>query len=1294
MYALALWVAAGEHLYGAQNATAISLRGYGKVEAHLGAQSNEFLCESPEKADILLGKLLADMFWDAGAAHIEKSVSVGGHDVTIHVWGPFGAAVAGRAGSHVLIAGGGNEQETLDLVRKDARFASRLFQSKPSNPYPAYLDFFDLRAFKSNNSYVLLKDLNKMWPAAKQLGFTGITGDLRFAFTPADGVVDWSGTDYHVAAAEREKSLLTMKISTGQWPRWAWNAHPDYIGQMSSHSVLDWSIHGQQLNEGLGLTPDQRQMSLQYLRDAMVRYRNSPALGGWELYVGDYIFETYFMKDYQGLLDYSPTGLEGFRRWLRETRRYSLKDLGERWYGEPRHFNGWNEVRLFDDINGFFGDLNESSLHIREGWRWKKAEAADVTAPKEDDPGWVPFEMPPAKYMFMFPKPGFYKVTFDPAEWLKKNPGKDVYLVCNINAAGWQEYPIWLNGDALGTFKSKIDPYNGPIALKLTGLLRAGRNLLVVRSADRIHGPIFLTTTKPVRYPYWGQHRNAQYLDMLEWQLDALNSKVSSAMEFARRIDPDKPFVLSATGLIVKDGQGEALSRFGGTMHDTGYEASYRPFDMRFGYAGGFYGDCEPSATPFRAEDLQTKNTTVIERMLGWMLINGEGSVNYLGSPLTYLELEEQTGWFSKNKRLIQLVGKYLPEKPKIAIFFSSQNLLLGGSMAEWDIGRGELHAAHYDNVYVSESMLAKGIADEYPVLFDSGTLFMGQDTVEAIRRYVEKGGTFVALHDTGQHGLLDADSWPMGQLTGFKAVATSKKGKIRFEKNLPLFRGWEGKEFEGEGSSLDWKDTESAKDVSLGLRPSAKDAIALARWEDGTVAVGMRPIGKGRVMVLGSTFWRSGRDLGGSGMWRTQDVERTFFESLFKDLGVQRSATASTPLVYTRKFITKNGLEEWLGAFNTMGADLKADVSFAVSQKPDQLLDMATEKPVAFEYADGWVKVKEAAISGYGVRIFGVRRSTLAGGVLYWWGEKTKFWRSPEIKPSAEVKPLVETGRANQSSPATIRFESWKFYADKDNSAGKSDDWTRVSFDDRSWRKSAGRPWDLAYSDLRDFVGTGLYRSIPFSIPRSWEGRDLEVAIVPSPGMWLPPDEFYLNGRKIAGLAKPKRAYVVTDMLRKDGNVLSVKVTADKFAASRGGGLYFAIWLRPKRTLAPSISLLGDWQAVMGDWLSRQPASLPGKVKAKYIVREFEVPEQWRGRNVYVSFSPGLQNACIMLNGQAAVTTPGLDSQDINLTPFIKFGQKNRIEIWPQNTFWLNSTKGDEEGIIDLTSIEIGCEK
>ena len=95
----------------------------------------------------------------------------------------------------------------------------------------------------------------------------------------------------------------------------------------------------------------------------------------------------------------------------------------------------------------------------------------------------------------------------------------------------------------------------------------------------------------------------------------------------------------------------------------------------------------------------------------------------------------------------------------------------------------------------------------------------------------VSTGGTAAALRAAG---LAVKD---ISELTGFRVLNVGKKGTVKFESNLPLFKGWEGKQFAGEGSALDWKDTQSAQHGLHLIFPTgrivAEHKIHSARWRD-----------------------------------------------------------------------------------------------------------------------------------------------------------------------------------------------------------------------------------------------------------------------------------------------------------------------------------------------------------------------------------------------------------------------------------------------------------------------------
>ena len=135
---------------GARAAETVDLRGYGRVQASIAPWRSEFTCESAAKADILLGKLLADMFWDAGAERVDED---GGKSAAMTSWStqwpPYGAVIAGRRANRVLVVGGKDAEDAATpgagkeplLTSADALFA-------PAKPYPKYLDFYDLGAVK------------------------------------------------------------------------------------------------------------------------------------------------------------------------------------------------------------------------------------------------------------------------------------------------------------------------------------------------------------------------------------------------------------------------------------------------------------------------------------------------------------------------------------------------------------------------------------------------------------------------------------------------------------------------------------------------------------------------------------------------------------------------------------------------------------------------------------------------------------------------------------------------------------------------------------------------------------------------------------------------------------------------------------------------------------------------------------------------------------------------------------------------------------------------------------------
>ncbi len=1292
------------------HAGSVALRGYGEVEAEFEQGRVVFECENEQKADILLGKLLADLFWDAGSSHVAKTVNVDTREVPIHVWPPYGAMAAARVGDDVVVLAADNEEALIAKLGKEKALLKEKARFTPEKPYPLYLDFFDLRAFKSYTHAMWSprgEGLASHWEFIKKFGMGGIACQTPALWTnsPAPGVVEWTPIDYEMNEARRQGGLVVCcPYIGGEVPLWVHNQSPADMAAASPTSLLGaWGGAGcaGAHYESWGIPLEKRQSSsLAFLRQVMDRFKDNPSLGAWQPYSGEPGAE-YGMHERSGeYWDYSPRGQECMRHWLKEVRGLSLKKLGERWHGDSGFYKSWDEVSI-PDVQSFFGKLDDSCLRVSDGWSWRKVADGEVTPPASDAAGWVPVGMPPSQQQDFLPwGAAFFRVSFDAGEWAKTTAGKESYLVCAANIRSPKGIFVWLNGQLLGEHKCSAGKGAvGPFGLKVTNLLKEKANELVLlvpsgnspTSEGKLYGPVFLTAAEPKFYPYLGPQWNARYVDFKEWQAYGISRLHWQMLETVRTVDQERPLILSpGSDVHVMDQAAEMAATFGAGMQMTGREAWYHPWWPGLGHVAGFYGTSEPSATA-RGKSLS--------RMLGWLMMDADSNHDLFWTLEDYIKEERENGWFTKNQNVFRLFGKYLRADPKIVILRSVVSMRLG-SLApwSWDIGRGELQSMHFDNVYATERELLKEQVDPYPVLLDAGTEFMDAEVIAAVRRYVEKGGTFIALHNTGRHGTLAPDTWPVSQLTGFKVVSQGKRGKIKFCESAPLFKEWAGREFEGEGSALDWMGSDSAKDVGTGLKPDADGATVLAKWDDGTAALGCRRLGKGMVVVLGSTFWRSGKD--SSGAWKTSaELEGAFITRLLGDLGVTRDAVAGSGSVWARKSTSKNGLQDWLIAFNSGDTEVSTDLSLKTTGTPIEVIDLVERKAVPFETAPGgWIRIKNVTMPGMAVKAYGVKRADFTGALTVWWGEKLKYWRKNKF---SDVD-LDDIGFPTKNTDA-LAFDEWRFTTDPEGKTGGAAEWTKPDFDDSGWRKLKSGAWNLLDETLKDYSGNGLYRA-KFTVPGAWKGHTVALnlysfnnPIVRGEG------EFLINGKTVASYKahgwSQTYNYDVTSLLVEGENMLSVKVKGDK----EFSGICGAVWLAPERRLDPMADLAGTWQVVKGDLVTTEDAAVPGKFTGSHLRKTFDIPADWKGRDIFLHFESAAQwVGSVVVNGRPVSYNSYLHPfglrTEVNITPFVRCGASNRIELWPFKTIaatgGTGGGSGDKERSEALSAIRVGCEK
>ena len=467
----------------------IELRGYGKVTADVTPTRTVFDCESVEKADILLDKLQADLFWDKTLPVQKNAVKLDAGSATVYSLPGYGAAMIVRSGKQVLVLGGADEKQVLATAALDPLLKASGVTSQAAKAHPMYLDYYDLRAFKA---YVPpMKSPKKLgleshWPFLKSIGGSeAFFGPGYHNASPAPGVVDYAPNDYEILEAQRQGGMVVIgPDGGGEMPLWVRNANPNIMMRPSATTALgDWGgaamvgAHYESWSTPMEL---RWKYALGFFRRTMERYRNFENVGGWMPFAGSTGVEYNFHGTSTHSWDASPTGQAGWRQWLQEERHFSLADLGTRWYGDARHFTKWEDVTV-PDINEFYGKLGPDSLRIRDGWRWKNLKDFSSDIIPADAAGWVPMAMPPAQQESFMAKSGIncFDVTFDATTWQKQQKEPNVWLVFGMTGAGNKAARVWLNGQALEVPQDGASKA-GPFAVPVGPTLKIGINHLQV----------------------------------------------------------------------------------------------------------------------------------------------------------------------------------------------------------------------------------------------------------------------------------------------------------------------------------------------------------------------------------------------------------------------------------------------------------------------------------------------------------------------------------------------------------------------------------------------------------------------------------------------------------------------------------------------------------------------------------------------------------------------------------------------------------------------------------------------
>ncbi len=415
-----------------------------------------------------------------------------------------------------------------------------------------------------------------------------------------------------------------------------------------------------------------------------------------------------------------------------------------------------------------------------------------------------------------------------------------------------------------------------------------------------------------------------------------------------------------------------------------------------------------------------------------------------------------------------------------------------------------------------------------------------------------------------------------------------------------------------------------------LHLQSMATDTRDALKWPDGTVAVGDRPLGAGRIVTLGAKF--AGQVIWSGG---TPDTLAMFNEELLAGAGVPKVqgdavvTGTTTPLGDASRFrhsVANNGLfDVWTITGPGTGAQV-ADLEVRTSTLPTQALDVLTQTKVPLTARAGAAVLPQLHLGTYDTRVYLTAHSDIAHAPLSWFDLQRGWWQgvtTPRAQPYAAAWP--NTVAFGPKYPIGLDTPSTGFTANVTVPQTPAGTTTEL--------------WMQEWADATFFSAA-------------------QVSI----------DGVLLSSTSSAGL----KGVDATTKLAAGSHSISVQLAAStsKFSGVRGQS-----WL----TLVPpslgTVDLTGAWTTSLDGFAWNGSTTLPGTwgnagAGIHAARRSVTVPAGWAGKRVVFSArsssaSTGMSD--VFVNGHWYPGNAAWASSsrlDVDITDAILVGQTNTIEL------------------------------
>ena len=965
---------------------------------------------------------------------------------------------------------------------------------------------------------------------------------------------------------------------------------------------------------------------------------------------------------------------EQWRIYLR--RKYkTLGALSKRWYGDAAHLKTWSQV-IVPEVADFAG-FGPGAIDLRGTWRVKYVPAPDghlynrdqarilssppSTAPVPaewyqpgfDDGDWDEFTAPGNDRMLFIPRsPLVYRRTIDvTADWLADNPQVTLTIWDMVNREK-DVTGVYVNGKQIKEQSHLVyDQHWGQF--DLTGTLEPGKNTIVLQMPRAIICyRAYISKEKTVMYPHLGPYKNAQWVDFVDWNTDSRGAQIRRGAEMIRQVDPDSSINFMAANDYYEPIK-KSCQDYGGRFHDTGGMAGYWTEWNTLMMSG--------AGLPVTAEAGNgAPNIRELQMFFGRWLTEGVNGIHYFQNWGEIAWNPEVLKCFNENLPMYSLIGKYHSPFAKVATLYSMQNDYLTGF--PWRDDRGESRggensiynsAGHLINYCprdgVGASDFGTPLVDKFRMIIDSNSSYMSEELIGNIETYVRKGGIFVTFGESGRHTPTVPDSWPISRLTGYSV--------------FKIFDWGAGKTFSAAPDQKILGPTDIPQGTrSLGpsFKPVAPECRALANWDDGSVAIGLRPLGKGYVICLAPAI----RD------------ERfvSVIGAIMRHFGINDRVPATAkaqPGLHFRNFIGNTGLHDIWTVFNESDEPHTTEITFLPGVHPESLKDVVTGQKVEITRDPSGDVVSNIDLAKWQTKIFISPRADVTASPGEWLKLQRGWWQGIVKPPQKHLPTPAEQQRYSVDLTGGWAYKNTIALTDE-----QAAELAQPGVDDSKWERRQLDLW-LTPGDMS--LKRHLLRR-KFTVPAHWTDGQIELC-ADLPGLQFCYEtrtfldgKALFNGRKQVdgpyfdtppGTLKPGSTYVLA--LDNQGK--------SSLTGSRG-----PFWLYYLPNPKERQDLAGTWDTYSNEFHKNGETQLPGKVKDMIFTRKVVIDKVHKNQNVVIHLEAANSRFAIMVNGRR-INSSELwrgHSFQFNVTPIVKFGEENLIEIVCSN--------GDKE----ISKIEI----